>query len=117
MIIKGKHYIDRGGNTMFQVVKRDGEIAEFKMNKITRAIGKAFAANEKHFSDDMLELLGLRVTSDFQKKIRDNQITVEDIQDSVETVSYTHLDVYKRQDEANNTGGAYYAYHTDHEGV
>ncbi len=86
MIIKGKHYIDRGGNTMFQVVKRDGEIAEFKMNKITRAIGKAFAANEKHFSDDMLELLGLRVTSDFQKKIRDNQITVEDIQDSVENV-------------------------------
>ncbi|MSA03800.1 ribonucleoside triphosphate reductase [Lactonifactor sp. BIOML-A3] len=71
---------------MFQVVKRDGEIAEFKMNKITRAIGKAFAANEKHFSDDMLELLGLRVTSDFQKKIRDNQITVEDIQDSVENV-------------------------------
>lgn len=71
---------------MFQVVKRDGEIAEFKMNKITRAIGKAFAANEKHFSDDMLELLGLRVTSDFQKKIKNNQITVEDIQDSVEDV-------------------------------
>lgn len=51
---------------MFQVVKRDGEIADFQMGKITAAIHKAFDAKEKHYSEDMIELLGLRVTSDFQ---------------------------------------------------
>ena len=71
---------------MFQVVKRDGEIADFQMGKITAAIHKAFHAKEKHYSEDMIELLGLRVTSDFQGKIRDEKISVEDIQDSVENV-------------------------------
>ncbi len=71
---------------MFHVVKRDGEIASFEMDKITEAIGKAFSAKEKHFSQDMLDLLGLRVTADFQDKIKDDHITVEDIQDSVEDV-------------------------------
>ena len=71
---------------MFQVVKRDGEIADFQMGKITAAIHKAFDAKEKHYSEDMIELLGLRVTSDFQGKIRDEKISVEDIQDSVENV-------------------------------
>ena len=71
---------------MFQVVKRDGEIDEFKMGKITSAINKAFVAKDKVYSQDMIDLLGLRVTSDFQNKISDNKITVEDIQDSVENV-------------------------------
>jgi len=71
---------------MFQVVKRDGEIADFQMGKITAAIHKAFDAKEKHYSEDMIELLGLRVTSDFQGKIQDEKISVEDIQDSVENV-------------------------------
>ena len=71
---------------MFQVVKRDGEIADFQMPKITAAIHKAFDAKEKNYSNDMIDLLGLRVTADFQNKISDNRITVEDIQDSVENV-------------------------------
>ena len=71
---------------MFQVVKRDGEIADFQMEKITAAIHKAFDAKEKHYSEDMIELMGLRVTSDFQGKIQDEKISVEDIQDSVENV-------------------------------
>ena len=71
---------------MFQVVKRDGVIADFKMNKITAAIDKAFAAKEKIYSQDMIELLALRVTADFQNKIKDDKVTVEDIQDSVENV-------------------------------
>ena len=71
---------------MFQVVKRDGEIDEFKIGKITAAIHKAFDAKEKVYSEDMLDLLGLRVTSDFQNKIQDGKITVEEIQDSVENV-------------------------------
>ena len=71
---------------MFQVVKRDGELDEFKIGKITAAIHKAFDAKEKNYSEEMIDLLGLRVTSDFQKKISDNKITVEEIQDSVENV-------------------------------
>lgn len=71
---------------MFDVVKRDGEIAEFQLNKITEAIRKAFDANGKQYTQDMLEMLGLRVTADFQKKIAQDRITVEAIQDSVENV-------------------------------
>ena len=33
---------------MFQVVKRDGEIAEFQMAKITSAIDKAFDAKDNY---------------------------------------------------------------------
>lgn len=44
---------------MFQVVKRDGEIADFQMSKITSAIDKAFDAKEKIYSKDMIDLLGL----------------------------------------------------------
>lgn len=71
---------------MFQVLKRDGGIVDFEMKKITSAIGKAFAATQKQYSPDMLDVLGLRVTSDFQGKIKNDQIYVEDIQDSVENV-------------------------------
>lgn len=71
---------------MFQVLKRDGEIADFEMKKITGAIEKAFAAKDKQYSQDMMDLLGLHVTADFQKKIKDGKIAVEDIQDSVENV-------------------------------
>ncbi|MFV0528701.1 MAG: ribonucleoside triphosphate reductase [Lachnospiraceae bacterium] len=71
---------------MFKVVKRDGKITDFMLLKVTEAIAKAFIANEKQYSDDMLNLIGLRVTSDFQTKIVDEKISVEDIQDSVENV-------------------------------
>ncbi len=71
---------------MFQVLKRDGGIVNFEMSKITNAIGKAFDATQKQYSPDMLDVLGLRVTSDFQAKIKNDQIWVEDIQDSVENV-------------------------------
>ena len=71
---------------MFRVIKRDGEIAEFQLDKITEAIRKAFEANGKQYTRDMLEMLGLRVTAYFQKKIEKEQISVEAIQDSVENV-------------------------------
>ena len=67
---------------MFQVVKRDGEIADFQLKKISAAIQKAFEATNKQYSDEILELLALRVTADFQDKIQDGRITVEQIQDS-----------------------------------
>ncbi len=71
---------------MFKVVKRDGEIADFDLKKIGSAIEKAFGATQMQYNDDMVELLDLRVTADFQKKIKDEKIDVESIQDSVENV-------------------------------
>ena len=71
---------------MFQVVKRDGEVADFNLKKIQDAIQKAFVATGKQFSEEILELLALRVTADFQPRIKDGSISVEGIQDSVEHV-------------------------------
>ena len=71
---------------MINVVKRDGEIAEFNLSKISDAITKAFHATNKSYTDEIINLLALRVTSSFQEKVRDNTVTVEDIQDSVEHV-------------------------------
>ena len=61
-------------------------MAAFDIGKITNAIEKAFKATDKQFNTDIIELLGLRVTADFQSKIKDSLIDVESVQDSVETV-------------------------------
>lgn len=71
---------------MINVIKRDGQIAEFNLAKISEAITKAFKATEKFYTEEIISLLALRVTSDFQKKIKDETIHVEDVQDSVENV-------------------------------
>lgn len=71
---------------MINVVKRDGEVAEFSLNKITEAIKKAFKATGKDYNNEILELLSLRVTADFQGKMQDGSVSVEQIQDSVEHV-------------------------------
>lgn len=71
---------------MIRVVKRDGEISEFKLEKIKNAITKAFQATENEYTEDIINLLSLRVTSDFQKNITNQSVHVEDIQDSVESV-------------------------------
>ena len=71
---------------MFQVKKRDGQLVEFDMTKITTALSKAFNAKGVNYTADILNMLALRVTADFSKKIKDNVVTVEDIQDSAEVV-------------------------------
>lgn len=71
---------------MLQVVKREGTKADFTLTKINDAIMKAFSATQKHYNNDIVDLLALRVTADFQDKIKDDCIQVEDIQDSVERV-------------------------------
>ncbi len=71
---------------MFQVKKRDGSLVEFDMSKISTALSKAFNAQQTNYTADILNMLTLRVTADFSKKIKDNVITVEDIQDSAEVV-------------------------------
>ncbi|MBQ6569755.1 MAG: ribonucleoside triphosphate reductase, partial [Clostridia bacterium] len=71
---------------MYQVVKRDGKVSEFNIQKITDAITKAFEAQNKQYHPGVIDFLALKVTADFEPKIKDEKIAVEDIQDSVETV-------------------------------
>ena len=71
---------------MYQVVKRDGKITDFNISKISVAITKAFEATNKEYNPDIIDLLALKVTADYQEKIHDGRVTVEDIQDSVESI-------------------------------
>ena len=71
---------------MFQVIKRDGSKSDFTLTKINDAIMKAFTATQMSYNNDIIDLLALRVTADFQKKVENDEIHVEDIQDSVERV-------------------------------
>ncbi len=71
---------------MYEVTKRDGAVAAFDIRKISAAIQKAFDAQERQSHPSVIDMLSLRVASDFEPKIRDGLITVEEIQDSVEKV-------------------------------
>ncbi|PWM38631.1 MAG: ribonucleoside triphosphate reductase, partial [Clostridiales bacterium] len=71
---------------MYQVVKRDGKITDFDISKISHAIQKAFDAQDREYDRSIIDLLSLRATADYEKKIENHQIHVEDIQDSVEKV-------------------------------
>ena len=71
---------------MYSVQKRDGKIVEFNLTKISDAIRLAFEAQEKQFNQNVIDFLALKVTADFDSKIKDGLISVEDIQDSVESV-------------------------------
>ena len=71
---------------MMQVIKRDGSVVDFNLAKISDAMKKAFKATGKEYNNDIMELLALRVTADFQNKMSEGKIGVEDIQDSVEHV-------------------------------
>ena len=70
----------------YQVIKRDGKITEFDIKKITAAITQAFEAQNKEYHPGVIDFLALKVTADFEPKIKDGLIAVEDIQDSVESV-------------------------------
>ena len=71
---------------MYQVTKRDGKVAPFDLSKISEAIRKAFEAKEKEYHQDIIDLLALKVTADFEPKIKKGLVSVEDIQDSVESM-------------------------------
>lgn len=71
---------------MYQVTKRDGKIAEFDLSKISAAIFKAFEAQDKQCHPNIIDLLTLKVTADFEPKIKNSLVRVEDVQDSVEEV-------------------------------
>ncbi len=71
---------------MYRVVKRDGKIVEFDIQKIADAITKAFNATGRDYHPTVINMLAVNVTSDFESKIKNELIAVEDIQDSVEDI-------------------------------
>ena len=82
---------------MYQVLKRDGKVADFSLEKISEAIKLAFEAQEKQYHPSIIDFLALKVTADFEPKIKEGLIAVEDIQDSVEStlVQAGYADVAK----------------------
>ena len=71
---------------MYRVLKRDGKVVDFNLSKISVAITKAFDAMGKTYNTDIIDLLALKVTADYQDRIKNGAISVEQIQDSVENV-------------------------------
>jgi len=69
---------------MYRVIKRDGKISDFDITKISGAIAKAFEALGKPFDPNTIDFLALKVTAEFEPKVKDELIGVEAVQDSVE---------------------------------
>ena len=94
---------------MIRVRKRDGSIVDFNINKIENAITKAFESVGINYTQDIIELLALKVTAAFNKKIKNDIISVEDIQDTVEIVliQTSYVDVAK----------SYILYRKQHENI
>ncbi|MBR1692794.1 MAG: ribonucleoside triphosphate reductase [Lachnospiraceae bacterium] len=96
---------------MLQVIKRDGSIVKFELSRISDAIMKAFRATNMDYTNEIVDLLSLRVTADFQARVKEGQIHIEDVQDSVERVleqtGYTEVAkayiLYRKQREKMRT--------------
>ncbi len=100
---------------MYCVTKRDGKVAEFDIRKISSAIQKAFDALNKQSHPSVIDMLSLRVASDFEPKIQNGQISVEEIQDSVEKVlseggyadvAKAYILYRKQREKVRNVGSA-----------
>lgn len=71
---------------MLKIRKRDESLEDFDLKKIENAIERAFMAEHKFYNSDIIEMLALRVTADFNKKVKNDIVAIEDVQDSVEVV-------------------------------
>ena len=71
---------------MYRVLKRDGGTVDFSLSKISAAMIKAFEAQGRKYHESVINMLALQVSADFEPKIKNDMIAVEDIQDSVERV-------------------------------
>ena len=56
---------------MYTVIKRDGKIIDFEIEKIAKAISMAFDAVDKEYNQNIIDFLALKVTADFEPKIKD----------------------------------------------
>ena len=70
---------------MYKVLKRNRSLVDFDLTKIAKAIEKAFTASGRNWNSNISQTLALRATADYEPKIKNDIISVEDIQDSVET--------------------------------
>ena len=61
---------------MYHVVKRDGSIVDFNIDKIKVAIIKAFEATNKEYDENVIDFIALKVTADFAKKVVKGRIAV-----------------------------------------
>ena len=50
---------------MYQEEKRDGKVVDFDITKISNAIKMAFDAQEKQYTDSIIDFLAHNVTSEF----------------------------------------------------
>ena len=100
---------------MYKVLKRDGVTVEFEITKIAAAMIKAFEALEKNYHPSVINMLALQVSADFEPKIHDGCIAVEDIQDSVEKVlsesgysdvAKAYILYRKQREKVRNVGSA-----------
>lgn len=71
---------------MYQVKKRDGSVVDFDIERIVNAITRAFDSMGKQYNPSQIRLIALQATAEYEPKIKDNVINVEDIQDAVESV-------------------------------
>ncbi len=69
---------------MLSIRKRDGSLQDFNLEKISKAIEKAFMADHKFYNDDIINMLSLRVVAQMNSKINNDVIDIEDVQDAVE---------------------------------
>ena len=102
-----------------KVMKRDGKVVDFDISKIADAIRKAFDATETEYNDSVIDFLALKTTAEFQPKIKNGSIAVEDIQDSVETVlsrggyeqvAKAYILYRKQREKLRNTKSSYLDY-------
>ena len=102
-----------------KVMKRDGKVVDFDIQKIADAIRKAFEATDTEYNDSVIDFLALKTTADFQSKIKNGTIAVEDIQDSVEAVlsrggyeqvAKAYILYRKQREKLRNTKSSYLDY-------
>ncbi len=102
-----------------KVMKRDGKVVDFDIQKIADAIRKAFDATDTEYNDSVIDFLALKTTADFQSKIKNGTIAVEDIQDSVEAVlsrggyeqvAKAYILYRKQREKLRNTKSSYLDY-------
>ena len=67
-------------------IKRNGDIVAFDPQRIINAMRKAFNAEGVRVDDSTLQMLESQVEGDFQNRVKDGCIQVEDIQDSVQHI-------------------------------
>lgn len=92
---------------MYKIKKRSGDIVPFELGKIKGAITRTFESIDRPYQDSIVEKLAMTSVANAEKKISNNILSVEDIQDSVESIlmSYGYEDVAK----------AYILYRKQHE--